>query len=171
MLIGILYALPCCVKDPAEGVLIGILFLNIGRLTWSNYKKKLPYGNLSSLIRWSNHLYFGKPFTGNLIFYHWWGHSTRLVDDKLPILIPTGLTQVCKHRDWNPRSTKGTIPSSAKNRAKAEVSCTSPWDSCNKCISLSFGDLPILVKRWDVCSYRGSPPLKIQRSDFHWADL
>ena len=64
-LLGILYALP-------KGVLIGILFLNIGRLTGSNYKKiyltgthykkKLPYRNLSSLIRRSNHLYFGKPF-------------------------------------------------------------------------------------------------------------
>jgi hypothetical protein len=52
--INILYALP-------KGVLIGILFLYIGKLTGSNYKK-LAYRNLSLLIRRSNHLYFGKPF-------------------------------------------------------------------------------------------------------------
>jgi hypothetical protein len=55
-----------------KGVLIGILFLNIGRLTGlnykknyptgKNYKKKLAYSNISSLIRRSNHLYFGKAF-------------------------------------------------------------------------------------------------------------
>ncbi len=61
-----LYALP-------KSVLIGILILNIDRLTGSKYKKNYltgthykkisSYRNLSSLIRRSNHLYFGKPFT------------------------------------------------------------------------------------------------------------
>ena len=56
----ILYAFP-------KGVLIGILFLNIGRLTGSKYKKKLVYRNISSLIRRSNYLYFGKPFAVDMI--------------------------------------------------------------------------------------------------------
>ncbi len=84
-------------------------FSNIGRLTWSNYKniyltethykKKLPYRNLSSLIRRSNHMYFGKPFA-DMTLWHPCSFYTRLfkIKDAItgqPVFSQLQVTLVC----------------------------------------------------------------------------